>query len=325
MSLFAEHSSAPSDPKSERSQKATKSSPLWKRWRLWSQALLAIAVVLTMVGDYYFLKSRSADPAPPSAVITCNPEYSITNTRVALDGGVYEMQANEYNSTSPFSMCGDGGQNFKITESQISVLNRGSPGGYPSIYLGCHWGVCTKDSGLPIQVSSMEANTSQVKLSYSTQVSASGDWDDAFDIFYTPCDDHGRSHSGCTQSTQADREMMIWLSHHGPAIPGGKSTAVTIDGINFNLWWDGYHTMWYVISSPSLTNPYVRNLDLGDFIKDAVSRGYIPSPSWYLMDIEAGFEIWRGGQGLQVNSLSICTPSPAGCGKARRAAGSRSP
>ena len=94
--------------------------------------------------------------------------------------------------------------------------------------------------------------------------------------------------------------MMIWLSHNGPVIPGGQSTKVTIEGINFNLWWDGDHTMWYVIRRPSLTNPHVQNLDLGEFIKDAVNRGYIPSPSWHLMDIEAGFEIWRGGQGLQV-------------------------
>ena len=109
---------------------------------------------------------------------------------------------------------------------------------------------------------------------------------------------------------------MIWLSHNGPAIPGGQLTNVTIDGIDFNLWWSGYRTMWYVIRSPSLTSPRVQNLDLGDFIKDAVNRGYIPSPSWYLMDIEAGFEVWQGGQGLQASSLSICTPSPVGCGNA---------
>lgn len=231
-----------------------------------------------------------------------------------LDGGVYEIQTNEYNSRAAFSMCGNGGENFSITESHIGVPADGVPGGYPSIYRGCHWGDCTQESGLPIRVSSMEANTGQVRLSYDTRVSASGVWDDAFDIFFTPCDDHDMSHSGCTQTTQPDREMMIWLSHYGPAIPGGDSTEVTIDGISFNLWWDGGHTMWYVIRSPSLSDPHVRNLDLGDFIKDAVNRGYIPSPSWYLMDIEAGFEIWQGGQGLQANSVSICTPSPVGCG-----------
>jgi hypothetical protein len=278
-----------------------------------------VLVVLVAVGVYLVLKP-SGQPAP-SAAITCNPQYTITHSSIIqLDGGVYQMQTNEYNSNAPFVMCGNGGENFKITESQIGV-GYNTPGGYPSIYRGCHWGDCTKDSGLPIQVSSLEKNTGQVRLSYDTQVSARGVWDAAFDIFFTPCNDHGESASGCTQNTQPVREMMIWLSHYGPAIPGGNSTAVTIGGLNFNLWQDG-QTMWYVISSPSLTHPHVQNLALGDFIKDAVNRGYIPSPSWYLMDIEAGFEIWQGGQGLQANSLSICTPSPVGCGNATQAAAS---
>jgi hypothetical protein len=304
--------SSRSDTPETKERKATTSSPLLKRLRLRSQALVAVVVVLALAGTYRVIKS-SDQPGSP-ATITCNSRYTIAHWAVApLDGGVYEMQTNEYNSRASFAMCGNGNEDFNVTQSQIDVHTDPVPGGYPSIYRGCHWGVCTKDSGLPIQVSSMETNASQVRLSYNTRVSASGVWDDAFDIFYTPCDDHGISHSGCTQNTQPDREMMIWLSHHGPAIPGGSSIPVTIDGINFNLWWDGGHTMWYVISSPSLTNPHVENLDLGDFIKDAVNRGYIPSPSWYLMDIEAGFEIWQGGQGLQANSLRICTPSPVGC------------
>jgi hypothetical protein len=256
--------------------------------------------------------SMLADGPGPSVALACDPQYSIAHWSIApLDGGVYEMQTNEYNSGSTFSMCGDGGENFKITRSQIAVPTDGTPGGYPSIYRGCHWGSCTKDSGLPIQVSALEANPSQVRLSYDTRVSANGAWDDAFDIFYTPCNDHGVSQSNCTQRTQTDREMMIWLSHNGPPIPSGNPTKVTIAGIDFNLWWDG-STMWYVMTSPSLTNPRVQNLNLGDFIRDAVNRGYIPS-SWYLMDVEAGFEIWQGGAGLQASSLRICTPSPVGC------------
>ena len=289
--------------------KTTTNSFSLKRWRLRPPAVIAVVAALVVIALYLFHKS--SEQSAPSALIVCAPQYNVTSV-AALDGGVYEMQTNEYNSSAAFSMCGDGGEDFRIAESQIGVAPNGSPGGYPSIYRGCHWGNCTKDSGLPIQVSSIGKGASQVRVSYDTRVSASGVWDDALDIFYTPCNDHGISQSGCTQITQPDREMMIWLSHYGPAIPRGNPAQVTIDGINFNLWWNG-HTMWYVVSSPSLTNPRVQNLNLGDFINDAVDRGYIPSPSWYLMDIEAGFEIWQGGQGLQANSLRICTPSPVGC------------
>lgn len=48
----------------------------------------------------------------------------------------------------------------------------------------------------------------------------------------------------------------------------------------------------------------VSNLDLGDITRDAVSRGVI-SPSWYLIDVEAGFELWRGGAGLSTRSFSF--------------------
>jgi Glycosyl hydrolase family 12 len=325
-SLTAGKPSRQSDMPESEERKPKEGYRFLKRGRLRSQALAAaVAVLVVAVGTYYVLKpsDQPGPPAGPSAAIHCNSHYRTSHGAVTpLDGDVYEMQSDEYNSSAPFSMCGDGGEDFKVTESQIGVPTYGAPGGYPSIFRGCHWGNCTTDSGLPIQVSSMETKTSQVRLSYNTQVSAGGVWDDAFDIYYTPCDDHDISHSSCTQSTQPDREMMIWLSHYGPATPGGKSTEVTIEGINFNLWWDGHHTMWYEIRQPSLTNPHVQNLDLGDFIKDAVNRGYIPSPSWYLMDIEAGFEIWQGGQGLQADSLSICTPSPVGCGSATRAAAS---
>ena len=34
-------------------------------------------------------------------------------------------------------------------------LMGGAPATYPSIFKGCHWGQCTANSGLPIQVSNL--------------------------------------------------------------------------------------------------------------------------------------------------------------------------
>ncbi|HEY2128998.1 MAG TPA: cellulose binding domain-containing protein [Streptosporangiaceae bacterium] len=47
-----------------------------------------------------------------------------------------------------------------------------------------------------------------------------------------------------------------------------------------------------------------------------MSRGYT-KPSWYLIDVEAGFELWQGGAGLATNSFSVniggatSSPTPA--------------
>lgn len=48
----------------------------------------------------------------------------------------------------------------------------------------------------------------------------------------------------------------------------------------------------------------VIGLDLGEFVADAVSCGYIQN-SWYLINVEAGFELWQGGAGLATNSFSF--------------------
>jgi hypothetical protein len=54
----------------------------------------------------------------------------------------------------------------------------------------------------------------------------------------------------------------------------------------------------------------VASLDLGPLAADAIARGYMTG-AWWLLDVEYGFEPWQGGQGLQVNSFSVCTLS--GC------------
>ena len=53
----------------------------------------------------------------------------------------------------------------------------------------------------------------------------------------------------------------------------------------------------------------VSNLDIDQLVADAVSRGYIQT-SWYLIDVEAGFELWQGGAGLATNSFSVNTAAP---------------
>jgi endoglucanase len=66
---------------------------------------------------------------------------------------------------------------------------------------------------------------------------------------------------------------------------------------------------------------FVNNLDLMPFIQYAetqtVNGAQVLKPSWYLVDMEFGFEIWDGGQGLALNNFSAfatsapVTPVPA--------------
>ena len=48
----------------------------------------------------------------------------------------------------------------------------------------------------------------------------------------------------------------------------------------------------------------VRNLGLLGFVADAAAQHQL-SMSWYLESVEAGFEIWRGGAGLDSRSFAL--------------------
>src|SRR5947209_20479984 len=76
--------------------------------------------------------------------------------------------------------------------------------------------------------------------------------------------------------------------------------------------WTGQQTSWKIISyvlNPGATS--VTNLDLKALFNDAVARGSI-NPANYLIDVEAGYEIWQGGQGLGTNSFSVSATAGGG-------------
>jgi hypothetical protein len=214
-----------------------------------------------------------------------------------LDNNTYHLQANEWNSSATFTICTDGGPDFTISTSGISVAHNGAPGAYPSIYKGCHWGFCTANSGMPVAVSAMTATANKVTTSYSTATVANGAWDDAYDIWYNP--------AATTSSNNTGLEMMVWLNHFGGTQPAGSQAGtVTLDGIGWTVWYGGSGnggTVSFVANNPMSS---VSNLDLGPLAAYSVSKGYMQN-SWSLIDVEAGFEPWTSGQGLTANLFNV--------------------
>ncbi|MBB5897861.1 cellulose binding domain-containing protein [Kutzneria kofuensis] len=226
-------------------------------------------------------------PAAHADTTTC----SGTGT---IPAGDYLIQANEWNSTDRQCLTYTGGTAWSVSTANFN-LSGGAPATYPSIYKGCHWGMCTANSGMPIQVSKLGSATT----SWSTVQPASGAYDVAYDIWFN---------SAPTTTGQPDgTEVMIWLNSRGGVQPFGSRTGTSgAAGMNWAVW-TGQQTSWKIISyvlDPGATS--VTNLDLKSLINDAVARGSI-NPSHYLIDVEAGFEIWQGGQGLATNSFSVTT------------------
>jgi glycosyl hydrolase family 12/cellulose binding protein with CBM2 domain len=213
-------------------------------------------------------------------------------------GGTYTIQNNEWGSSAPECITTDGGADFTVANSSIANSTSGAPGGYPSIYQGCHWGACSAGglSASPVQASAI--TTGKVTTSWSTsQPGGSSDYDVAYDIWF--------NQTPTTSGQPNGAELMIWLNHNGPVQPFGSQVAsgASIGGRGYNVWFgnQGWNTISYSMTAPTTS---VSNLDLAPLVADAISRGYIQG-SWYLIDVEAGFELWQGGAGLATNSFSV--------------------
>jgi Glycosyl hydrolase family 12 len=224
----------------------------------------------------------------------------LTGSRSApVAGGAYKVQNNEWGSSAPESITTDGGADFTVANSSIRNATNSAPGGYPSIYAGCHWGSCTR-GGLaanPVQVSTL-THPGTVTTSWSTsQPGGSSDYDVAYDIWF--------NQTPTTNGQPDGTELMIWLNHNGPVQPFGAKVAsdVSIGGRRYDVWFgrQAWNTVSYTMTSGATS---VRNLDVGAVTADAVERGYIQK-SWYLIDVEAGFELWQGGAGLATKSFSV--------------------
>ncbi|HEX3513129.1 MAG TPA: ricin-type beta-trefoil lectin domain protein [Trebonia sp.] len=245
----------------------------------------------------------AAAPAQAATTTLCNSQTA------AVAGGAYTVQNNEWNSSAPECITTDGNADFTVANSSIN-LSGGAPGGYPSIYKGCHWGACTSNSGLPIPVSSMTPG--EVTTSWST-TQTGGAYDVAYDIWY--------NQTPTTSGQPNAEEMMIWINHAGGVEPFGSVVASNVS-IGGRIWtiWEGRMSTWNTVSYVLNTGTTsVSNLDVDQLAADSVQRGYMTN-SDYLIDVEAGTEIWNGDVGFSTNSYSVnvgggtTPPPPPGSG-----------
>src|SRR5258708_4422170 len=227
---------------------------------------------------------------------------------VAVDGGAYKVENNKFNS--PQSECikiDTATTNFMVMAgSAISVPTNGSPGGYPSIYAGCHWGTCANATTLPLRISGLGSVTSSWSTTQPNPAPSTDAWNVAYDLWFN---------SAQTTGTRPDRaELMVWLNFAGTIQPRGGSPVgtVTLSGTTYQVWHDTTATPPYIAYVMTSRTAAVSNLNLLEIVNDASTRGFLDR-SWYLIAVEAGFEVWNGGAGLATNSFVVDT-TPGGTG-----------
>jgi cellulose 1,4-beta-cellobiosidase len=255
--------------------------------------LLAITAAFALVAAGFAGVWLTATSARAATTTLCQEQTA------PVAGGTYTVQNNEYDSSASECVTTDGNADFTVANSGIDNATDGSPGAYPSIYQGCHWGNCSSGglTSTPIQVSSLTAG--KVTTSWSTtQPGGSSDYDVAYDIWF--------NQTPTTSGQPNGTELMVWLNHNGPVQPFGSEVAsdVSLGGHTYNIW-EGAQSSWDTVTYDMTSGATsVSGLDIGTLTQDMVSRGYTQT-SWYLIDVEAGFELWQGGAGLETNSFSV--------------------
>lgn len=238
--------------------------------------------------------ARPHPPARPAPRPKGRP-FTVCRQDEALPDGAYEINNNNFAGMRECLTGTRGTPDFRVSVSGASSNSPGSDA-YPDLFAGCSWNVCSPRSRLPGKVGALGS----LKSTLSTAENADGIWGAGYDMFF----DQRPIRDG-----QAQVESMIWLNSRNAYDPAGMGwPVVRLDGA---LWWamswetsNGHQHWRYVQFRKVDPATRVSDLQLGPFMDYLESRGWI-TPAWYLLNIEAGFEIWKGGTGLAVTNFSL--------------------
>lgn len=254
------------------------------------------------------------DPRSSSQWAMVNPSTAVlltTNTGLT-SLGPYNLQVNEYNSRATLVITSDGATEpagFEVPVSAVKAASGGAPGAGPSLYYGNHWGTVSADHVLPIALGAITGG-GVVTTSWLIDTSgvAVGDvWDASYDVWF-----NASSAGNQSDDDAKNLELMVWLNYSAGATPTGVqvTTGARIAGLTWNVWFGAGGNGPCVSYVLSPTGSSVSNLDLGLLAADAITRGYL-NAGWYLIDVEAGFELWSGGAGLKSPAFSVAITTRA--------------
>lgn len=250
--------------------------------------LVALAAALLSALGALIVGPAIGSAATPTPRQTCDKFGSM-----GLSGDKYVIQNSVWGADTKQCITENGPTGF-VVDTAEHVNNKG-PAGYPSIYRGCNYGYCTAASPFPAMVASL----GQVRSSWATTGPAGTgiqQYNTAYDIWF--------NQTKSTAGRPNGAELMIWLNRTSWVQPIGKPYYdVSIGGTTWTVWYGKADppVISYVRKTPATS---VSNLPIEAFARDAMLRGVV-RPTWYLTNVQAGFEPWTGGTGLSTTSFSV--------------------
>jgi hypothetical protein len=228
---------------------------------------------------------------------------------VTVNNQEYFLQVNQWNMDSNGTQIVDYGGDyyFKVSLQQAEVPTNGGPTGFPSMFIGANAGNSTSGSGLPLQVSAITSlPTSWAWGDAGTRGdTASNSYNAAYDVWFSTNPQGEPDAYG-----PSGGYLMVWLYDPPDAQPiGGRAqfSDVVVDGApgTWDIWIGpngGRPVINYVATEPVAA----LSTDLNRFIRDAVeNRPDTIVDEWYLTNVFVGFEIWRGGTGLETTRFCV--------------------
>jgi hypothetical protein len=230
--------------------------------------------------------------APGAASALCRPlEVAVVKDG---QGDRYLLDNDNYGGRAECLTARAGTTRFTVSRSGADAGTDGEPEAYPDIYVGCAWKRCSPGSPLPARVSAIDAAWS----TWAASGPPAGTWNMSYDLWF----DRAPLRTG--QATGL--EIGIWLNQRDAGLPGSRPL-VRLDGTRWQLasWITHYDAARWRLAVFRRKSPvwHAGDLPLLPFLHCAERRGWL-RPDWYLLSIQAGFEIWRGGTGLRTTSFS---------------------
>jgi Glycosyl hydrolase family 12 len=234
--------------------------------------------------------ARAASPAPRVTTLCRERAYT---TVTSAGGGHYVVKNDNYGGQPECLRNAGRRPNFVVTKSRAYSFGA-EVMAYPFVLYGCSWGLCTRGSHLPAPVRTVRRATA----SWSFTATAKGRWNAAFDIWF------GR-HRSARNGQATGAELMVWLNARD--YPALHSRVIRVDHRRwYVLHWVASHDgrQWnYIQVRAAAPTSRVRGLSLLPIIRRVEKMGLV-SRTWWLLNIESGFEIWHGGRGLATKWFS---------------------
>ncbi len=217
----------------------------------------------------------------------------------------YIVQNNEWGSDAGQTITYGPGANFKVTVQNGTGAGN-NPEGFPSVFTGAN---SNNDSGsssmLPRAVSSIAKGSLMTSMTWAGNgaTDSNSNFNAAYDVWFST----GAKEAAA--SAPSGGYLMVWYHKPTNAQPiGSQIASTTLDGQNWNVWYGtNSSSNKPCVSYVAQTSINTLTYSLGDFIQDAVTRGYVQN-SWALTNVFGGFEIWSGGVGLAVTDFSVTVP-----------------